>query len=190
MSIFIGNKEVGIGVYAFAPRYGATVGCFLGSIDSNGTLQAPNATFTFTSMEMVGIAENALNSRFKNNSGLTSVSLPNLTTVGTDGLKDAFKGCSNLTTVDFAKLSYGGLDGTFNGCSALELVNFTSATAIPTCAEGTFANTNATFKVMVPDALYEDWVAASGWASIAEHITKESDYAVVMTGYGGQDNMD
>lgn len=98
-----------------------------------------------------------------------------------------------MKTVDFSKLSAvgtDGLNGTFNGCTSLEIVLFQSAAAVPTISENTFANTNDTFKAIVPDALYEDWVAAENWSALSSHITKVSDYAAVMTNYGGYDNID
>lgn len=101
--------------------------------------------------------------------------------------------CAELKSVDFAKLSYAdedALDSAFSGCSALELVSFAEATAVPTISETTFANTNDTFRVVVPDALYESWIASESWSGISSHVAKVSDYAAVMTPYGGQDNMD
>lgn len=98
-----------------------------------------------------------------------------------------------MKTVDFSKLSAvgtDGLDGTFSGCTALEIVLFQNSAAVPAITENTFANTNDTFKVIVPDALYEDWIADESWASLSSHVTKVSDYAAVMTNYGGQDEMD
>ena len=53
-----------------------------------------------------------------------------------------------------------------------------------------FQNTNDTFKVIVPDALYASWIANGYWSSMSAQITKVSDYAAVMTPYGGQNNMD
>lgn len=122
-----------------------------------------------------------------------NVSMPELATIGAYGMKDAFKDCKQLTTVDFSKLSAvgtDGLDGTFDGCASLEIVLFQSSAAVPAITETTFANTNDTFKVIVPDALYESWIAAENWSALSSHVTKVSDYAAVMTNYGGQDNMD
>ena len=124
---------------------------------------------------------------------ITNVSFPNMTDIGDEGMKNTYLSCTSLKTVDFSKLSAvgtDGLDGTFNGCTSLEIVLFQNSAAIPAITETTFANTNDTFKAIVPDALYEDWVAAENWSALSSHITKVSDYAAVMTSYGGQDNMD
>ena len=97
--------------------------------------------------------------------------------------------------VDIPKWSYDtplGTDGMFNGCTSLQYVNIAQATAIPNGANVStmFGNTNDTYKVIVPDALYDSWIAAYGWSDIATHIVKASEYPVIMTQYGGQDNMD
>ena len=68
-------------------------------------------------------------------------------------------------------------DNCFNGCTSLELVDFSEATAVPTLTNvNAFANTNETFKIVVPDALYSTWVAANKWSTFASHIISKSDY--------------
>ena len=59
----------------------------------------------------------------------------------------------------------------FNGCTSLELVDMTGSTGVPQLANvNNFANTNDTYKIVVPDHLYNKWIAATNWASIASHI--------------------
>ena len=79
-----------------------------------------------------------------------------------------------LSKLSTANSTYG-LDTTFKGCTALEVVDFSQATAVPALANiNAFANTNNTYKIVVPDALYNDWIAASNWSdsSIVGHIVK------------------
>ena len=159
----------------------------LGYIERKNPLKPFSIYSSATEVEAHG-----LQSKFQGQPVL-NVSMPELVTVGAYGMKDAFKDCKQLTTVDFSKLSAvgtDGLDGTFDGCTSLEIVLFQSSEAIPTITSTTFANTNDTFKVIVPDALYEDWIVDESWASLSSHVTKVSDYAAVMTNYGGYDNMD
>ena len=142
---------------------------------------------------VISVDANALEGAFAGNSHLINVGFPNMTDVGLSGMKNAYSGCTSLKTVDFSKLSAvgaAGLDGTFKGCGSLEIVLFQDAGAIPAITENTFANTNDEFKVIGPDALYEDWIAAETWNGLSSHITKVSDYAAVMTNYGGYNDMD
>ena len=65
----------------------------------------------------------------------------------------------------------------FYGCTSLELVDMTGSTGVPQLSNvNNFANTNDTYKVVVPDSLYDTWIAATNWASIASHIMKQSDW--------------
>lgn len=158
----------------------------IGNID-NGVLSRASIS------SVVEIDDNALEGAYAGKTNLVNISFPNTTTVGDEGLKNTFAGCTSLKTADLSKLSTVGTDGmsgTFSGCTSLEIVLFQSSTAVPAISDNTFANTNDTFKVIVPDALYEDWVAAENWSDIASQITKVSDYAAVMTNYGGYNNMD
>lgn len=158
----------------------------IGNID-NGVLSRASVS------SVISVDANALEGAFAGNTNLVNVGFPNMTDIDESGMKETYSGCTSLKTADFSKLSAVGIDGlngTFNGCTSLEIVLFQSATAVPTISENTFANTNDTYKVIVPDALYEDWIADESWASLSSHVTKVSDYAAVMTNYGGYDNMD
>ena len=143
--------------------------------------------------DVVEISAYALQEAFSGNEDLTTISFQNMTTIGECGMLSAFTNCSALATVDMSKLSSvgtGGLSATFDGCTSLEIVLFKNSEAVPAITDTTFANTNDTYKVIVPDALYEDWIAETNWSNLSSHITKVSDYLVVMTNYGGYDNMD
>lgn len=66
-------------------------------------------------------------------------------------------------------------EDTFNGCSALEKVDFSEATSVPTLSNiNCFANTNETFRILVPDSLYDQWIVADNWSQFANQIVKAS----------------
>ena len=64
----------------------------------------------------------------------------------------------------------------FNGCTSLELVDMTGSTGVPELDMGVFDNTNDTYKVVVPDSLYDTWITTEGWTLISSHIMKKSDW--------------
>ena len=65
----------------------------------------------------------------------------------------------------------------FYGCTSLEIIDMTGSTGVPTLSYSVnFSNTNNTYKIVVPDSLYDTWIAATNWASIASHIMKQSDW--------------
>ena len=68
-------------------------------------------------------------------------------------------------------------DFMFSGCTSLELVDMTGSTGVPQLYNvNNFANTNDTYKIVVPDSLYDTWVNETNWASIADHIMMQSDW--------------
>ena len=75
-------------------KYGVSVDSVLGNVDQNGVLQAPSQQFQFVSSEIREIGGSGINAslsyKFYYNTALTSVNLPNLTTVGYSGLFNAF----------------------------------------------------------------------------------------------------
>ena len=115
---------------------------------------------------------------------LEEVDFPELNNVIGSGLNffNTFRGCSNLKVVKMPK--YGGTGGSnlntweraFEGCTKLELIDFSEATAIPNIVSSTFQDTNNSFKVVVPDSLYSTWITTGEWANISRHIIKKSDW--------------
>ena len=52
----------------------------------------------------------------------------------------------------------------FNGCTSLELVDMTGSTDVPMLEDvNNFQNMNDTYKVVVPDSLYDKWIKATNW---------------------------
>lgn len=89
-----------------------------------------------------------------------------------------FQGCTSLKRIKMNSSSQVGWGpNMFNGCTSLELVDMTGSTGVPQLPNvNNFANTNDTYKIVVPDSLYDTWIAATNWASIASHIMKQSDW--------------
>ena len=76
-----------IGNISTGEMYGMSMDCLLGDVDSNGVLQKPSvASFTFTSNDIKILPSYALYYRFYQNTGITSLSLPNLTQVNNYGM--------------------------------------------------------------------------------------------------------
>jgi len=123
----------------------------------------------------------AFNSTFYNCSSLTEINLSSLTNLEGYYCADYIcVGCSSLKRVYLSKLNNTGLGGrlsfAFDGCTALELVDFHLATAVPAISTNTFQNTNSTFQIVVPDALYTQWISATNWSALASQIVKWSEY--------------
>lgn len=98
------------------------------------------------------------------------------------GLNGAFYGCTSLEVVDLSHIqtvgSYG-LNNAFTGCTSLKAVIFKDAVAVPTLTNvNAFSNTNDTYKIVVPNRLYDTWRTSGNWAnsSIQPHIIPVSAY--------------
>lgn len=73
----------------------------------------------------------------------------------------------NLTTIGNSAFFY-------SGCYKYD---FSACLQIPTLGNvSAFQYTPATSKIIVPDALYDDWKAATNWSTYADRIVKASEY--------------
>ena len=55
--------------------------------------------------------------------------------------------------------------------------DFSIAATVPTLAStSAFGGIPSDCKIVVPDALYSDWIAATNWVNYASYIVKASDY--------------
>lgn len=87
-----------------------------------------------------------------------------------------FEECSKLTSVSVPSTVRTIGENAFLKCYALTSCDFTSHTTVPTLANSNaFGNITGAYQIRVPDALYDEWITADNWASIASHIVKASD---------------
>ena len=64
----------------------------------------------------------------------------------------------------------------FEGCK-FKYIDFSSHTFVPTLpSTNVFKNVLSDCKIIVPDNLYEEWVAATYWKAFAAYIIKKSDW--------------
>ena len=140
---------------------------------------------TFSVPNLTSIPQNGFTGTFNGQSGASQIEVfnaPNVTSVGVTGLNGAVRDNASFKKAYLNKLSYSdtnGLNYMFYNCTGLELVDFSDATAVPALSSTTtFQNTNNTYKIVVPDALYSTWIAATNWSnsSIKPHIVRKSDY--------------
>ena len=116
-------------------------------------------------------------SMFNNCTSLTKAPELPATTLGYGCYDGMFNGCTSLKRIKMNASSGSWRNNMFNGCTSLELVNMTGSTGVPTLSNvNNFANTNDTYKIVVPDALYDTWITETNWASIASHIMKKTDW--------------
>lgn len=90
--------------------------------------------------------------------------------------EEVFGYCYSLHTIVFGiYIKFIGRKA-FEYCSSLQLVDCRKAISIPFLDELAFTAASDTYKIVVPDALYDEWIAAENWTEYASHIIKASEY--------------
>lgn len=56
----------------------------------------------------------------------------------------------------------------FHSCTKLQLIDFSNHMSIPTVGFWVFYNVASGCRVVLPDALYDEWIAADGWKDFTE----------------------
>ena len=83
----------------------------------------------------------------------------------------AFYGCTNLKKVTMPSTMAIISASAFYNCSNLTEVDLSSATAVPELQNpNAFSKINATCQIKVSAALYDEWIAATNWAGVAQYI--------------------
>ena len=114
---------------------------------------------------------------FNGCTSLTQAPVLPATTLAANCYYYMFDGCKSLKRIKMNASSGSLVAYMFRGCTSLELVDMTGSTGVPTLSNvNNFQNTNDTYKIVVPDSLYDTWITATNWASIASHIMKQSDW--------------
>ena len=137
---------------------------------------------TLPKLSIIGGNYYCMTECFNGCSSLEKVYMPSLTQVNNSAtLRFCFVDCPSLTYVDMGTIATMGgvqtMDYMFISDVNLSVVDFSKATAVPALSNvNAFQNTNSTFKIVVPDALYDQWIAASNWSNFASQIVKASEY--------------
>lgn len=64
----------------------------------------------------------------------------------------------------------------FSGCSSMNLYDFRDHESVPNLEAVNALEGASTYKIVVPDALYDQWVVATNWSSFASRIVKASEF--------------
>lgn len=151
--------------------------------------------YGFTSLSLPNNITSIGASAFRECQALHTVTLPNslrtlqisvfnnckaLSYAGVENVEEfnssSFKGCISLTDVAFGD-GIGVISDSFTNCTNTILYDFTIATKVPTLSSSScFKGINADCKIVVPDTLYDSWIAATNWSNYASYIIKKSDY--------------
>ena len=112
-------------------------------------------------------------SAFSGCRSLTSITIPEgVTSIS----NNAFYNCYSLTSITIPDGVTSISNNAFNGCCSLTKYNFSQATAVPALSNvNAFSGINKICKIVVPDNLYDQWIAATNWSTHADYIYKASE---------------
>ena len=100
--------------------------------------------------------------------GLTNVTIPNSVTSIDDY---AFFDCSGLTSITIGSGISTIPENAFYNCDRCMVFDFRRSTSVPTLNNvSAFGNTPSNKEIIVPDALYDDWIVATNWSSDTNNI--------------------
>ena len=87
--------------------------------------------------------------------------------------------CVNCASLESVEILYEGKSNisatAFKGCTALRYISFPNHTAV-CILDNTNGFDNTTCQFVVPDALYDQWIVATNWATYADRIVKASEF--------------
>lgn len=161
-----------IGDYAFRSCYSLTNVVIPNSVTSIGTY-AFRSCCSLTNVVIPNGVTTIQSSAISYCYSLTSVVIPNgVTSIGTY----TFQYCHSLTNIVIPSSVTSIGSNAFYACYTLTKYDFSQCTAIPTLsATSAFTDINGICKIIVPDSLYDEWIAASNWSTYANYIYKASE---------------
>ena len=194
-SIVIPNSATSIGGYAFCECSSLTKIIIPNGVTSIGTYVC-NGCYSLTSIVIPNSVTSIGNEAFASIRALKSIVIPS----GMTSIKDStFSGCASLTSIVIPNsvTKIGGMafyncysltsivipnsvtsigDNAFGNCYSLTKYDFSQYTIVPKLSgRTTFSGINGLCKIIVPDSLYDEWIAATNWSTYADYIYKASE---------------
>lgn len=88
-----------------------------------------------------------------------------------------FSSCYLFTSIIFPKSVINIGAYTFASCTGMAFYDFSHHTAVPTLENtNAFSSIPDDCKIIVPDVLYDEWIAATNWSAYATYTIKKSEW--------------
>ena len=88
----------------------------------------------------------------------------------------AFYFCYSLSSVVIPQGVTKIDNSAFSSCSSLVVLDFSELTSVPKLSSASSIPSHAELRIVVPDDLYDTWIAATNWSSFASKIVKASEF--------------
>lgn len=175
-SVTLPRGIIKIGNYAFSQCQSLTK-----VIIPQGVTAIGNAAFNYcnalTSVSIPHSVDTIGNNVFLECFSLAHLTLPqDAISIG----NSAFNKCYSLVRVTIPQNITKIESSTFINCHAITIYDFTSAIYVPSLMDmNAFGGLNGNCKIIVPDVLYDEWIAAENWAVYSGYIYKTSDVEMI-----------
>ena len=171
-SVVIPNSVTSIGSSAFNGCYSLSSVVIPNSVTSIGS-SAFYDCYSLSSVVIPNSVTSIGSSAFYGCRSLSSVVIPNsVTSIDSS----AFYQCYSLSSVVIPQGVTSIGSQAFNGCSSLVILDFSELTSVPSLSSTNTIPTHAEIRIIVPDDLYDTWIAATNWSSFASKIVKASEF--------------
>lgn len=173
-SIVLPSRVTGINTGAFDSCYSLTSIVIPSRVMSIGHY-AFNSCCSLTNIVIPSRVTSIGNGTFQYCHSLTSVVIPSGVT-SIDG--STFQYCDSLTSIVIPSGVTSINTAAFYYCYSIIKYDFSQCTSVPTLSNtNAFDSINGICKIIVPDSLYDEWIAASNWSTYANYIYKASEVA-------------
>ena len=174
-AVEIGEGVTSIGNYAFYQCSSLSSIVIPGDVASIGDY-AFSYCYSLSSIVIPGDVASIGNYAFSYCYSLSSIVIPgDVASIG----GNVFYNCSSLSSIvipgDVA--SIGG--NAFYNCGGMAYYDFKDSKSVPTLSKtSAFSNIPSDCKIVVPDSLYDSWIAATNWSTYKSNIVKASEFNV------------
>ena len=170
--------DVGEYTISLNPSSGCTLGlgrnsstyCVMGSTANAGKVYCNMLQAVEIGKNVTSIGDYA----FYNCYSLASIVIPSgVTSIGSS----AFNNCQSLASVVIPSGVTSIDNNAFNYCYGMAYYDFRASKSVPTLSNtNAFKNIPSDCKIVVPDSLYNTWIAATNWSTHASNIIKASKF--------------
>lgn len=172
-SIVIPNGVTSLGMYTFAACY-SLVSIVVPKSVTSFRMYAFRGCYSLASIVVPNSVTSFETGVFSDCHSLVSMTLPNgITSIASS----TFNTCYSLAFVVIPNSVTSIESQVWYYCYGMAFLDFTTLTSVPKLtAINAFTNIPSDCKIVVPDSLYDEWIAATNWSSYASYIVKASEF--------------
>ena len=171
-AVEIGKNVTSISNYAFRVCYSLASVVIPDSVTNIGSYAFSNC-YSLASVVIPDSVTSIGSYAFSNCYSLASVVISQgVTLIG----EYMFSYCYSLASVVIPDSVTSIGSSAFFNCYGMAYYDFRASKLVPTLSTGAFGNIPSDCKIVVPDSLYDSWIAATNWSTYASNIVKASEF--------------